>query len=639
MIKFIRQRWLPYLLLTISVLIWSGIAGKEMGWDTFNHHFYIPYAWLTGRIDTDYFGAGPQSYQNPSGYLFFYYLIGLNMPSWAVGAALALAHSTNAWISYKIAKTLWDLDGANESWVLLAAAGALITPAFLQMAGTSYSDPILAIPVLLSLLFVVKESSMTGVITAGLLAGGAFGAKQSNAVFVLAIAAAVGYLSIRKRSGWRAAPAFLIAAAAGATLVSGWWAWALWKKFANPIFPLYNNLFKSVYATQDVVIASRFVARDWQDFFSRLWELSLPISYVYQEACAPDIRPIALSCVAVFAAYRILKRKKAINFNCTVERTDVKLEAILVFSFVTYFLWMLTSGNSRYASPLFMIVPVALARWVFLLLPSSLAIYLISIITILQAINFYTYGSHRYFSEPWSANEYYQVSIPDLLIKEPYLHIVMGMQTNAVLVKYLHPGGAMTNPIGQFSIPIDGPAGAPLRKLLSDWKGRVRFLIPGAIGTEKELAEKRVLYSEVFARIALDVNWASCLKIAFSSSVPSLYVDGMPDPAQSSLETRVVQSCSAIPSGTSWRGHAAAIQKADEKFAEIEDTCPLLLNPRPLVSERGVKKWQRFYSGTDTILTISDSGPITLRNSRKNDDIYLGNTGIPAKESAFLWCK
>ena len=59
-------------------------------WDVFNHHYYIPFAWMTGRIDADFFGAGPQSYQNPLGYLPFYARVRTGAPDWLVGMALTL---------------------------------------------------------------------------------------------------------------------------------------------------------------------------------------------------------------------------------------------------------------------------------------------------------------------------------------------------------------------------------------------------------------------------------------------------------------------------------------------------------------------------------------------------------------------
>src|SRR5262245_41491798 len=86
---------------------WVLLVGKDLSWDVLNHHLYLPFEWITGRIHSDLFGAGPQSYQNPLGYLPFYALVAHNYPSWVIGIVLASVHAMNGILAWRIAARLW----------------------------------------------------------------------------------------------------------------------------------------------------------------------------------------------------------------------------------------------------------------------------------------------------------------------------------------------------------------------------------------------------------------------------------------------------------------------------------------------------------------------------------------------------
>ena len=61
---------------------WALWAGKDVSWDVFNHQLYLPCSLVSGRYASDLFAAGPQSYQNPLGYLPFFGLAMSGLPSW-----------------------------------------------------------------------------------------------------------------------------------------------------------------------------------------------------------------------------------------------------------------------------------------------------------------------------------------------------------------------------------------------------------------------------------------------------------------------------------------------------------------------------------------------------------------------------
>ena len=78
---------------TLMLWTWVMWVGRDLSWDVINHHIYLPFSLLSGRHAADLFAAGPQSYQNPIGYLPFYGLLRSDAPSWLVGTVLVMLHA------------------------------------------------------------------------------------------------------------------------------------------------------------------------------------------------------------------------------------------------------------------------------------------------------------------------------------------------------------------------------------------------------------------------------------------------------------------------------------------------------------------------------------------------------------------
>src|SRR5262249_41014709 len=80
---------------------------------------------------------------------------------------------------------------------------------------------------------------------AGTLLGMSMGLKLTNCMFVLGLAVAWLWrfnFSVRYFGGGIMAGLGIIL---GFLIVDGWWAWRLWTEFQNPLFPFYNEIFKS----------------------------------------------------------------------------------------------------------------------------------------------------------------------------------------------------------------------------------------------------------------------------------------------------------------------------------------------------------------------------------------------------------
>jgi hypothetical protein len=596
----------------LATLLWTLVAGKDVGWDVFNHHLYIPFAWSTGRIDADFYGAGSQAYQNPLGYLPFYWLVESGLPAWGIGAALATLHAANALIAFRIAATLWKDQPDARLWCGIAAALAGVTPVFLQTAGTSSMDPLTAALVLGAMACLLAGDGAARTwrpMLAGLLLGLAFAAKQSNAVFVLSCGSLALWQAWRSRIA-RPALACMGGGILGIALGMGAWSWHLWTRFGNPIFPFYNNVFRSPYATTEPVAAVRFLPEDVWDWLARLWEMAEFRRYIYLEAFAPDLRPLVLLSVlaagACVLAWRAARHQPQPRVGLgTARQADADLALLCVAS---YLLWMATSGNGRYAIPLLMLLGIALARAAYLLLPRAVARVGMALLLVLQLGYFAASPDLRAGAEPWSAGPYMDYRVPARLRDQPYLHLtVLGAQTNASLAPYLHPEGALVVVVGQFSLPMSGPIGEQLQSRLRKWQGRTRILAPSYDLASPGAPRLKLAFRSLLQRLHLDIDWSDCEQIRYEPAhAPDdswywlLHAKLPPGVGE-----RPMMSCAAVPAAGPDEAMERERELVDRVFHWLERSCPQVYGPAPLVSEHGLTQWERVYANTDTLVSVS----------------------------------
>ena len=107
--------------LGLSILVWTGYVvwlGKDTSWDFRNYHWYIPYAFLNGRMDIDVAVAHQASYYNPLVDIPFYWLA-IHTTSWFAIAVLGLFQAANIVPLYLMARHSLR---HSESWLGSAAS-------------------------------------------------------------------------------------------------------------------------------------------------------------------------------------------------------------------------------------------------------------------------------------------------------------------------------------------------------------------------------------------------------------------------------------------------------------------------------------------------------------------------------------
>jgi hypothetical protein len=328
-----------YMLAATAVVGLGLRRGTDSGWDLLNYHLYNPHALLTGAFRTDVAPASTQSYLNPL----------LDLP---LGVAVRLlgVRPGVLWTGIVLQGlgylALWQLcreyfAGRSARWLPVVALAVAATGAVARAVTFSNSgDWASAAAMCVALRLVLKvarngaERPCHTLWFAGLWLGVALGLKLTVGPFVVATVIALLVLGVRGRQ--------LLVAVGGVTagflVTAGWWMVLLWNSFGNPLFPYYNNIFRSASAPPVHPNDDRFGAGD-------VWSiLAFPFrvlrgSAVYSEVQFRDWRVVAVLVLGCLVA--TVKWRRA-------ERIGRRPLAVVVVMVVGTVIWLLQFGIYRY---------------------------------------------------------------------------------------------------------------------------------------------------------------------------------------------------------------------------------------------------------------------------------------------------
>src|SRR5262249_16830705 len=149
--------------------------GKDMSWDFRNYHWYVPYAFLNGRMGFDISVAHQATYYNPFLDIPFY-LLASHTHSWFALGVMGAVQGLNIVPVYLIARALLNL----PEKILIAAILSLfcVTSSLnVGLVGATYYDNVMSVLVLSGLASVVlhRELLRGGTISSIALVSGLVG--------------------------------------------------------------------------------------------------------------------------------------------------------------------------------------------------------------------------------------------------------------------------------------------------------------------------------------------------------------------------------------------------------------------------------------------------------------------------------
>lgn len=326
-----------------SVAVVLGLAlwrGQDFNWDQRNYHLSTPHLLLQGGFWSSVAPSGIQSFYNPALLVAQFQLI-RHLPPMLAAGVIALCQAgvfvLAGLMCARIAPPRPDCSGYGAAF--LGFLLCLASPMALSEVGTTYIDLVTAVPVLLAYLLLSRGMAKPGLtLAAGVLLGVATGFKLTNGIYV---AGAAGFLLAGQPSvvGVVATGAGV---AAGFLASAGYWHLLLWRRFSNPFFPYYNNLFGSPDAPAVSLVDGRFPAASAWDI------LRYPVFWMFGGSPRPGLLSPTSEVTlhdARFLLVGIAGVVAAIMWRRSPRRADAGLLAACL---IVYLIWLFQFGVHRY---------------------------------------------------------------------------------------------------------------------------------------------------------------------------------------------------------------------------------------------------------------------------------------------------
>ncbi|MFZ1986845.1 MAG: hypothetical protein WAU91_20710 [Desulfatitalea sp.] len=372
-----------------------------------------------------------------------------------MGFLLGLLPGLNIFLLYALARqTIGAAIPARAEWLCLTAAIlGLLGAAGISEIGTSFGDSVVSLLVLAALWLLVRLrahlaapgwAGLGVAAAAGLLAGAAFGLKQPFAIYAVGLCAAFFGLALPWRRRFELAFVFGLGVLAGAALTGGFWMVEMWRRFHNPLFPYFNQVFHSPWGAEAPYRDERFLPKGLgMQFLFPIWFVFKPLQVA--EVPFRDLRFAVLYLVLIVAlsfwlARRLgtLVRKPAAALNAQLDPVPQSpmMGFVVIFMAVTFIVWMKLFAIYRYLMVCEMLAPLALILLLGLLVNDSrrrvmlvLGCFVLILVTLRPAV---------WERRPWGRS-YFSVQAPAVDAPADTLVLAAGLEPVAYMIPFFPP--------------------------------------------------------------------------------------------------------------------------------------------------------------------------------------------------------
>lgn len=618
-------------------LCWVYVVGKDLNWDYVNYHHYGPALMLEDRWQQDYFAASVQSYLNPLVFVPLYWMVTAHWDSWLIALLLATVHSLNLVVVWRLAEVVVPSAvsaSARRTMQWVALALGFIAPLHLSMVGSTPSDPLASLPVMLALWLLVSRPALTlsTVALIGALVGMATGLKMTNGAMALGLYCAllVGQAQTQGFRGLvRQTFVMGLAAVGGLALTHGYWSWKLYSEFGNPVFPLFNAFF----ASPDFLLANfqdrRFLETGWWGLLRLPFDMTEHATWVYAENYVPDVRVAAL--VVLVGVCSLLRLFLRVGKTGGVSKPLVVLTVFFVAGFIA---WGMSTRIGRYAYPLWIVAGPLLVGWFAVLVPARAdwAVAGAASVLLVQGLVQYETGSARWTSYEWS-NPWINIEVPERLKREPVTLVSVGLQPFGVLAPHLHPRSGVVNIVGQYAQPAGDAITPRLQRMLVDDQRPLNILLPSPVEPRRDddlrlPAPARAALNVYLQTYGLEVADAACdVVVMREAPLGGFIFDEMPLKRNGEKLDAAAYYLVCVLARVPQAQRMQAVKDAESIapiFNALEDACPHLFYPPRVQTLLGAGSWQRQYPNTLNKLIV-DGDLIAVRIPRYMRDLVIGS--------------
>lgn len=319
------------------------------------YHFYNGYAAASGGRPQDIAAAQLQTYFFPGMDVLYYWLTTwLNEMPRTLRAVLAIPYVIAATCVYVLARAVLPQDWPWRRLISIAVAlFGVCGAASLPTLGTSMSDITPGMFVLLGLcsfLYFDPSRKDAAVLLSGLFCGVAVGLKLTSAPLFIGFAVAIAVSRWLAGDRWfRGILLFCMIGGLTIVAIGGAWWWRNYTLYGNPLFPAFNDIFKSDLVEWGRWSDDRFKPRNglMALFYPFYWAF-VPSGLAIELATRDARMALAYICVPVIAAVGLFRRSRKAN-----SRLDLIFYIFLpIFYAVSFVLWERLLSIYRYLAVL-----------------------------------------------------------------------------------------------------------------------------------------------------------------------------------------------------------------------------------------------------------------------------------------------
>ncbi|MYN46708.1 DUF2029 domain-containing protein [Pseudoduganella sp. FT93W] len=532
-----RAPYYAALIVPLLLGLQSLLLGQDDGWDMRNYHLYNPYALLNGRLAIDFSPAGFQSYFNPLLDLP-YYLLTRYAPAPLAGFVFGWLHGLNFIPLSMMARQL--LPGRQRVALLLALAGCL-GAGFLSELGNSMGDNLTALPLLWALALLLRHGAAASVrilLLAGLLMGAAAGLKLTNINYAVALCLA---LLVWPQAFWRRigqAWWFGVGVLAGLAASTGYWWATMWRLYGNPLFPQFNDIFRSPLAAPLGVLDTGHLphtlaeALFWPFIFTR------DIARIAEVPLRQLIWPLLMLLMLAYAVRLLWCRYRSSSVAAPQAATGMAAlpvaltpaaRVLLVFVLLAYLIWLKLFSIYRYLVPLELLAPLLVWLLCHALMPAARAGRWAGwalAVCVLYTLPFVTWGHGG-----WTAQAF-RAEAPQLA--QPQASVVYMVRTPmAWLTRFFQPEVAFMA-IGS-GFPESPAYLQRLQEQAAARTGQHYVMLPAAVNIRQSGAERKLALAR---GLGLTASAAGCARL-----------DGWLHKVRFQVEVRMLAAADAAASG------------------------------------------------------------------------------------------
>jgi hypothetical protein len=402
--------WLILILLGYGLI--SIYFGQDTDGDFFNYHYYNGYAFLHARLGWDIVPAKIQGFFNPFMDVFNYLIIHAIPSPRLVAFVFGMLSGFAAYFLFKIINFLLaDCPKTyRRFYFIIAILLGLTAPTAISQIGSPMNDAQNASIVMLSLFLIVRAVQTSNsrtifyLLFGGLFFGIAAGLKLTSAIYVLAAFLALLFTSGCFKKNLLNACWLGLGALIGFLVVDAWWAWQLYHNYANPFFPLFNNIFKSPDYWQVSARDQGYGAHGIVQAVIYPYYLMAKTRLV-SEPLLRDWRLAAVMTLALFALAKYMLKQTAAD-RLSLGFTSA-WRFISTFFMASYFAWVFEFGIYRYAIPIELLSGVLIVGLYHYVFPENkVKKWVLFILTVvILATTVYPNFGHRPFSKQYVSVE------------------------------------------------------------------------------------------------------------------------------------------------------------------------------------------------------------------------------------------